>query len=173
MPDSKTSLTDRGRSLAKLLSEQALPQRVWTEDEIGAVLAHQWGAPLRVSLEGLDPPQRAAVKVIAEAEQLLLRSFGDLLAHRNPPLELLQITKDFAKAIGTHPGSPLPPDAARVLYLAAIAVARARCGQRISTMSDAELIDGITWTLARPWLPRAVAHLFAELRSEMSEEGRR
>lgn len=167
MSDSRTSLSHQARSLAKLLSEQSLPQHVWTEEEIGAVLVHQWMAPLRVSLEGISPQQRSAVKLVAEADELLLRSFGDLLTHRSPPLELLVIMKDFAKAVGVHPHSPLPPDAARVMYLGAIAAARVRCRQRISSMTDAELIEGMRWTLAQRWLAPQIESVLEDLLVEL------
>lgn len=170
MSDSRTIHAAQPQSLARLLSEQSLPRHVWSDDEIGAVLMHQWRAPLRVSLEGISPQQREALRQLADADELLVHSFGDLLSHRSPPLELLRIMKDFAKAIGLHPASPLPPDAARVMYLGAIAAARVRCGQRISSISDGELIEGLRWTLSRPWVSLQIANVFEELVDGLAED---
>ena len=93
---------------------------------------------------------------------LTLKSFGDLLAHPHPPVELLKVTKDFAKACRLSPRGALPKEIATVLYFASIAAAMVRCRRRITGLSDADLADGLRWTLARPWLDAPTRSLIEE-----------
>src|SRR5205823_4989142 len=81
-----------------------------------------------------------------------LNSFGDLLSHPRPPLELLELTKEFAKTSDTRASSPLPPEVATVLYYAAIVAARLRHGAGITGLGARDLRDGIAWALRQPWL---------------------
>ena len=76
-----------------------------------------------------------------------IRSFDDLLHHPHPPVELLTLTKQFAKAMVEHPESPLPREVGRLLYFASITVALIRCGQRISDLDNASLKAGLRWCL--------------------------
>lgn len=91
-----------------------------------------------------------------------LRSLGDLLADPNPPLELLELTKEFAKASDGRSDAPLPPPVATVLYYAAILAALLRHGRRITRLPDRALRDGVAWALRRPWLDAGTRRLFRE-----------
>jgi hypothetical protein len=88
------------------------------------------------------------------------QTFGQLLASQHPDLATLRHVKEFAKSCRTDPDRGIPQDIATALYYAAIAAAQLRCGQSISQLSPVELRDGISWALARPWLPEALKHLF-------------
>ena len=89
-----------------------------------------------------------------------IRTFRDLLTHPQPPVTLLQVTKQFAKAMVCSPESPVPAEIGRVLYLAAILAALLRCGQRITELDTAALREGIDWALVQPWLDPALRPLF-------------
>jgi hypothetical protein len=151
------------RSDPKLLSEliglESGEQKAWNVDELGAVLRHQLSAPMNFHLSGLDKGVAARLATLADSQQLLLKSFSDLLLHPNPPLELLKLVKDFAKFSSSHPDSPLPQAVAYVLYYAAIVAARVSCGQRITTLDDASLRQSLELTLTRPWLEESVRAL--------------
>jgi hypothetical protein len=129
--------------------------------ELRALWRHQLGSPLQFDLGNFDPNAGARLRRLSDAEGLLLRSLGDLLRHPQPPLELLRLAKDFAKAHEQSPDGPLPPELARVLYYAAIAAAWARCGRRITALDDAQLRRAFDWALAQPWMDRATKELFA------------
>jgi hypothetical protein len=96
------------------------------------------------------------------ARGLLLSSFADLLHHPRPPLEMLRMTKRFAKAARHHPDSPLPPQVANVLYYASIAAALLRCGRRISELDDASLQKGLAWCTSRDWVDAPLRGLLRE-----------
>jgi RNA polymerase sigma-70 factor (ECF subfamily) len=88
--------------------------------------------------------------------------FGELLARADPPLELLEGAKDFAKQNRTDPESSLPPAVATVLYYACIAAALVRCGRRISRHDEGTLRQGFRWSCERPWANEALRGLFCE-----------
>jgi len=129
--------------------------------ELRALWRHQLGSPLQFDLGTIEPNSSARLRRLSEAEGLLLRSLGDLLLHPRPPLELLRLAKDFAKAHEQSPDDPLPPEMARMLYYTAIAAAWARCGRRITTLDDAQLRRAFDWALAQPWVDGATKELFA------------
>src|SRR5262249_24592385 len=116
----------------------------------GAILRHQLTAPVRFDL---GRPARSVRR---------FRSFADLLHHPRPPLALLTMTKDFAKASRSHPDRPLPQPGATLLYFASILVARVRPGRRISGVGDAALCRGLRWSVGQPGVDAAVRRLFRE-----------
>ena len=140
------------RSLAGLLALGGGPDRVWRPEELGAILQHQMSAVVQFDLAAVAPDLSAKLATLAAADGLLIRSFADLFHHPHPPVELLILTKDFAKAVVNHPDAPLPDQIGRLLYLASIIVALLRCGRRITQLDDAALIDGLNWALAETWL---------------------
>jgi hypothetical protein len=143
--------TDR-RQLGTLLNLAQDADHLWRDDELGAILRHQLTVPLQVDLINLERGLALKIRNLAEAQGLVLKSFGDLLAHPNPPVELLKVIKDFAKACRLSPHSPMPHDIASVLYFACIASAVVRCRTRISGLSNAELSDGFKWILKKKWV---------------------
>ncbi len=83
-------------------------------------------APILVDLGGYDPATAVRLKNLSDAQSLLLKSFLDLFHHPVPPMELLTLTKDFAKANMDHPDSSLPNEVAAALYYTSIAAALVR-----------------------------------------------
>jgi len=163
MPKDLKSVFDTDRKqLATLLDLGPDSDRLWRDEELGAILRHQLTAPLQVDLINLERGLAVKVRTLAEAQGLVLKSFGDLLAHPNPPVELLKITKDFAKACRLSPHSPLPRDIASVLYFASIAAALVRCRRRITGLGNDALADGLNWVLTRSWLDAPLRTLIEE-----------
>jgi hypothetical protein len=138
------------RRLARMLEPADSEAPGWRPDELGAILRHQLTAPVRFDL---GRPARAGRRV---------RSFADLLHHPRPPLALLTMTKEFAKANRSHPDRPLPEPVAALLYFASILVARLRRGRRITDLGDAALCRGLRWGVGQPWVDAAVRRLFRE-----------
>jgi hypothetical protein len=122
----------------------------WRPEEMGAILLHQLSAPLET---GLIPGGAAPTRQM---------TFGDLLHHPLPPVEMLQRVKEFAKACKLAVDGPLPPEVAAVLYFASIIVARLRCGQRISKLDDDALRMGTEWARDQPWLDPPTRSIFDE-----------
>jgi hypothetical protein len=161
------------KSLAALMAQGAERARLWRADELGAIFRHQLSAPILVDLGGLDSGAAARLKVLSEAQQLLLKSFSDLLLHPTPPVELLRLAKDFAKVNMDHPDGSLPNEVAAVLYYACIAAALARLDERISQLKDADLERGLRWAKDQPWVDKNIQQLLVQGLDKLSGAGQR
>jgi hypothetical protein len=148
------------KSLAAFLASGAEPARLWRPEELNAIFRHQLAAPILVDLGGFDQSTAVRLKNLSDAQNLLLKSFADLFRHPVPPLELLKLTKDFAKANMDHPDGCLPHEVASALYYASIAAALVRLDTRISRLPDADLARGLDWALHQPWLDANTGELF-------------
>jgi hypothetical protein len=133
-----------------------IPDVGWDPQDFPAILDHQLRAPLVFDGTRVAPPPEPA----GQARDHRIRSFGELLAHPSPPRELLLMMKSFAKDSDVG-GAPLPQEVASVLYFAAIAAGLLRLGERITTLDDAALRQGLEWCCARPWLTKELVDLFA------------
>jgi len=134
----------------------------WKPEELGALLAHQWSAPLEADLDALPPEQARVLKQLGDAEGLLRRSYGELFTHPLPPVEILEAIKDYAKRNLTRPSADLPEEIARALYVLSVVVARYRCGQRITSQSDETVRASVQAFLAQPWVIEPVKTLLRE-----------
>jgi hypothetical protein len=146
--------------LLSLLDETGEEKPVWDASDMHDIFSHQWAASLSIDLSGLGEALQQHVQTLAAAKGLLLRSFGDLLEHPHPPLELLMLAKEFSKRCLNSPRSPIPDDIARVLYFATIAAALGR-GSEITTLSDNEKAQGMRWALSQTWLDGAARDLIS------------
>ena len=150
------------KNLGLLLGLEDNAERVWRPEELAAIFRHQMSTSVQYDLRHLPLGKAGRLKALAEAEGLLLKSFSDLLQHPHPPVDLLNMTKEFAKACQASPDSPLPREIATAVYYATIVVARLRCGVRISRLTDADLRKGVEWAVAQPWLDDPTRALFQE-----------
>jgi hypothetical protein len=148
----KALLDSDSHAMAALLDAGLDDGRIWNPAELEAILKHQLSAPIRVDLVSMEQRLASQLRLAVESQGLLLKSFGDLLYHPNPPLELLRLTKDFAKACRLSHGGPLPREIATILYFASIVVAMVRCRHRITRLDDAEIRHGVEQCLAQSWL---------------------
>jgi hypothetical protein len=126
-------------------------------------------APILVDLGGFDPATAARLKTLSQAQSLLLKSFLDLFLHPVPPIELLTLTKDFAKGNMDHPDSSLPNEVAAVLYYLSIAAAYVRLGRRISQLGDAEFKRGLEWSKGKPWVEPPLQRLLDEALQKLAQ----
>ncbi len=133
--------------------------RHWTPEEQASVWAHQMSAPLAVDLGALAADGAARLETRAAVQGVLLRSFHDLLLHPRPPLELLELVKNFAKLNRRHPRSPLPPEVSAGLYYACIAAALVSSGKRLTTVGDEDLRKGLAWLRSQSWVDEQVRTL--------------
>jgi hypothetical protein len=143
-------------------------RRPWSAHELAAVWRHQMSAPLLLDLGGINDQAMATVTMHAQSAQRL-ENFPDLMAHPHPPIELLQLTKDFAKSQRYSQGGAFPVEIASALYYAAIVLARLRLGQRITEMGDDRLRQGVQWSLQQPWLDATTKSLFAEANAKFGK----
>ena len=170
--DSAASVFQRqAKSLAALLAASGEGSRLWRPEELGAIFRHQMAAPVLVDLGGYDPGTAARLKRLSEAQSLLLKSFADLFHHPAPPVELLELTKDFAKANMDHAQSSLPSEVAAALYYTSIAAALVRLGARITRLPEAELRRGLLWTSEQAWLDEPTKQLLLQAAGKLAPGG--
>ena len=159
------------KSLAAFLAAGEERARLWQPEELGAIFQHQMSAPILVDLGALDRATAGRLKTLSNAQGLLLKSFSDLLLHPVPPIELLTLTKDFAKGNMEQPDSSLPNEVAAVLYYASIAAAFVRLDKRISQLTDADFQRGLAWAKAQSWVQAAFTQLFDQALQKLAQGG--
>jgi hypothetical protein len=123
-----------------------------------------------VDLGAFDPHTARRLRNLAEAQGLVLKSFGDLFQHPAPVRELLELVKDFAKANVDHPESGLPGEIAAALYYTSIAAALVRLDVRITQLPDAALQTGLRQTLDQGWLDDATRELLNRALAKVAGE---
>jgi hypothetical protein len=161
--DSSTvAIKSHAKELAELMASGWENARLWRPDELAAILRHQMSAPMLVDLGSFDAATATRLKTLSEGQGLLLKSFGDLFHHPAPPLELVQLVKNFAKSNIDHPESGLPGEVASALYYASIAAALVHLDKRISQLPDVDLLRGFRWLEVQPWLDDRTKALLAE-----------
>lgn len=119
--------------------ESELPP--WSAHDLAAILTHLLATPVEreLAMDGRDASW----------------TFEEALKRRDVSRELLVRIKDYAKR-AMDAGDTLPRDAAKALYAAAIAHARA-CGHAsVSTLSATSFERLGRWCLAQSWVPPAI-----------------
>lgn len=168
-PDPSTSVfKSPAKELSTLLAAGEERARLWRPDELAAIFKHQISAPMLVDLGGFDPRAARQLKTLSEAQGLLLKSFSDLIHHPSPPVELLELVKNFAKANVDQSAGSLPTEVASALYYLTIASALVHLDARISKLSDAELARGLAWTRALGWVDEPTNQLLAQAIDKIS-----
>jgi hypothetical protein len=159
----------RAKSLAALMEAGSEQARLWGPDELAAIFRHQMSAPVLVDLGGFDPGTAVRLKTLSEAQGLLLKSFSDLFHHPSPPIELLRLTKEFAKANMDRPESGLPTETVSVLYYTSIAAALVRLDARISQLNEADLRRGLLWAKEQAWIDEETKALLLTALEKISQ----
>ena len=151
-------LRSHSNLLSRLMQSELAPPE-WARREFGDILKHQLAAPLIFDLGSVLGNQ---IDGALELERREIRNFGDLLRHPKPPLPLLRLAKDFAKASDHGNEALLPSEIATVLYFACLAAARVRLRIQISELDDEALLKGIRWCASQQWLDSDTRTLFDE-----------
>lgn len=154
--------------LASLLGDVVHPDEVWHADDLSALFHHQMATSVEFDLTARKGIDRRHLAQLAEASGLLIKSYKDLLTHPHPPMDLLIMTKDFAKASHISKNPSLPKDIALVLYFASIAVAMVRCRRKISTLPDRDIVKGLRWGQEQVWVEDWLKDLLKDAAREIA-----
>ena len=160
MSRSESAETD-ARALSRMFQLAGTEQPNWQPDELGALWQHQLKAPIDFDLTqfaGFLPPQLEALQQRAGSD---IDTFGQLLHHRCPPVELLEATKQFAKACRRGESS-LPDEIATMLYILSIVAAASRGSRPISKLVDQALCHALDWASQQTWLDQPTRVLVDE-----------
>jgi hypothetical protein len=164
------SLLKKTQSLARMIDLGQEARELWEPGELGTILEHQLAAPLEFKSVGVDQARLREIRAECQAPDEI-ETFGDLLFHPQPPVALLDLAKQFAKAGCGHPESPLPDEVAAVLYVACIVVAQTKCGRRITRLGDEGIQYGLDRALRQTWLDESIRNLLEEGRQRLFARG--
>jgi hypothetical protein len=159
------AVADSGQ-LSRIIRADADQEHPWEPGELAAILRHQLSVPLALDLGAVASD---ALPELAGGRITWSVTFGALLQHPDPPLEMLKQVKGFAKS-SRQAGGSLPPEVATVLYFASITAALVHARQRISELDQAGLRRGMEWVLSQAWVDQAVHCLMNEGMKLMEQE---
>ena len=162
----QAALRSNAAQLARILDTSDAAQQSWLPEDLPDLLRHQWSAPIEFDLA--EVPQKNRDKTLTGAVELRIQTFGDLLEHPGPSLALLKLAKDFFKdkAKGSKEGRQ-ERQIAYLFYVLVILAARVRLGTAISSLSNAELEQGIKWAVGQSWVKGEPRKLLVQLASAM------
>ena len=124
---------------------------------------------LATDLEEYDSEMWRNIEPLARSSEPPIVCFDDLFHHPDPPRELLAHVKSFAKATIADEGQDMPEEVAQVLYYASIAVARQKCKEGVSDLTDEDFKAGLGWCLRRRWLDDGLRGLFEDAKSQFRQ----
>ncbi len=155
-------LTEASRdALSRLLALDRADQSAWGAADLHAILCHQLDAEVEFDLTHFGGVARETMANVATSGDVKgPRTFGQLLTDPDPPLEMLDMIRRFAKRSRTQGSEGMPEEVATVLYYAAIAAARLRHRVSISKLDDAALGSGLDWALRQSWMAEPLRDLF-------------
>lgn len=163
---------ERARFLAEMAAmDSDVDHAFWRPEDLAAVLRHQLDAPLAFDLASHQSGGMEHVEDLRCVEGQPIRTFRELFHHPRPPVELLELTKEFAKSLAHRDDAPLPEQIATILYVLSIIVARARCGCRISQTDDEEQRRQVEWILSHPWVDESTRCLLREMQRTIAGSG--
>lgn len=155
------------KSLSELIDLVVDPRRIWRPEELGPILRTQLATPLNAELS--RPGESDSSSADASPDRMATgaseMTFGELLHGPRPAIEALERVKAFAKTSRHDRHSHLPTEVSAVLYSASIAAALVRCGRRISSMVDQEVLKSFEWALSQPWVDTQTRSLLRDCSS--------
>jgi hypothetical protein len=153
-----TMFFSRPEGLARILSLDDEETELWSPEEMKAMWLHQMATPLEIELGTITPAPASGV----QEGPFSGKTFRDLLSHPEPPLRLLEMTKEFSKRTLKESDDKQLKEIASGLYYASYAAALTRCGRSLGSLKDHHLVAGFSWALERPWLDEQTRTLITQ-----------
>jgi hypothetical protein len=166
-PENQTIFMTRPEGLARILALDDHTTELWNPGELQAMWQHQLSAPIDIDLETVVSVRATELRNAARNTPFKGKSFADLLLDPAPPLELLILTKEFAKQMLKDAEETQLKDVASALYYATYAAGLLRCGALIGSMNREELRPGFDWMLKQTWLDENTKRLVTEARNSL------
>jgi len=138
------------QQLTRLLDVEQMA--AWGPADAVAALRHQLAAKLLPDLEILKTPALSSTQRRPSSDengQWKSDTFCEQLLSSTPALEVLLAIKEYGRTLAQDQNSPMSGAPATVLYYGAIAAAKLRLDEKITRLSDRELLDGYTWAMAQ------------------------
>ncbi len=158
---------NKSHSLADMLAAGD-DKQLWKSDELTAILEHQLAAPIDFDLSRFDPAPSHSMLLLTSPDGPPIRTFDELFRHPHPPVEILELTKRFAKECRSRRDGPVPDEIATILYTLSIVTALTKCGRRITKADNQTLRHSLDWALSQPWVDKSTRGLLREGYAAMS-----
>jgi hypothetical protein len=136
----------------RLTDPSATGDELWGDGDLGGMLCHQLDSLIWVDLVELGPAEALRAQELCARLVPPVRTFRELLCHREPDPELLRMIKLLGKGRQYSPTSALPRELSLFLYFTSVLVARYRCGIRISDLDDLQLLNTAQWLGQQTWV---------------------
>lgn len=157
--DDRDILDSQPGSLARMMDLGEEDRGLWRPEELGTIFEHQLSAPVQFDFSYLGEGPAGRLDALCLTASPPIRSFRDLLHHPCPPVELLKMTKEFAKTCRSRPECRLPDEVATMLYILCVIVAVTRSGCRITKLDHQGLKHMLDWALEQPWVEGSTREL--------------
>ena len=149
-----------GRMATAEKSPPLAPSAASSDEQHAASFQLQMALPLRTALADVSPRMTALLSLVAGENDQPIVTLGDLFEHPQPPIEILQIVKEWATQCMQKKNDDIPPRVAPVIYLAAVAAAFVKCQHRLTRSDDTDLQVTFRQALGTSWITGSVRHLF-------------
>ncbi|MEF8787801.1 MAG: hypothetical protein V5A84_01910 [Planctomycetota bacterium] len=116
-----------------------------------SVLRRVLSTPLIDRLSNARSHWETALEELCSKQDPPIHTVRDLLLHPFPPVGVLIILKNAAKASRNCPDGPLSDHVSTALYLSAIGIAWLRCGELITTLDIHDLGENLSWAARQSW----------------------
>ena len=151
-PPAREWLEESHAEPQRLASLFQAERELFSEAELGALLAHQLASPLSFHWPKLNERLAQETAGLTAEERAAWRTFGDLLGHPRPPAALLMLVKDFAKRLLKRREMLLPRPLGSVRLFTAIAAARAQGLEKVTDLDEEGVRQGMSWALNQAWV---------------------
>jgi len=156
--------------LAEMMKLDAAAPGLWQEQDLPAMLRHQFAAPLEFDLSIMELESRQSLrrdKTLTGAANSRIGTFRDLLFHRTPPLALLKLAKEFFKWRSQDCQKDSPEWKIAYLFYLLSLLAAGEHAAKLSRLSPKDLRKGAEWALAQKWIDEPTRRLLLSARQRL------
>ena len=157
-----TLFVTKPEGLARIMDDDATD--LWSPAEMKAMWCHQLTTLIDIDLGSVTSVRATALRSTPHLASFQGKSFAELFADPAAPIELLELTKEFAKETLKQTEEKQLKEIASALYYAAYAAGLLRFGKLIGSMSEAELGPGFNWAIKLHWLDNETRRLIDDAR---------
>jgi len=163
----QTIFMTKPEGLARILDDGATD--LWSPEEMQAMWHHQLSAPVDMDLATVVSVRATILRNSPQLASFQGKTFSDLFTHPKTPIELLELTKEFAKQTLKDSEEAQLKEVASALYYASYAAGVVHHGKIIGSMKENELTPGFNWALKQTWLDGQTKKLIAEAARQLAD----
>ncbi len=164
---SPTIFMTKPEGLARILDDDATD--LWSPEEMQAMWQHQLATAIDIDLGGVTSVRATILRSSPQARSFEGKTFRDLFARPDAPIELLELTKEFAKQTLKESEEMQLKEIASGLYYITYAASIVFHRKIIGSMKEDELRPGFNWGLKQTWLDKESKKLIEQALRQLAE----